>query len=494
MQLIARINKIVDRFLVKEANPQLVALFRIFFGLAGIFFCYHTIDQWVILFGDVEYSSYLKILAYTWLVSIFLIMIGIAHFPIRVLHFIAAGAILTLSHGVFNVECKFYVMGAYWMMFLDLRRSSLFYNISPRPKAFPIFFFFLSTAAYVFYGGFVTKMFDPSWNGTGLGFYYFMQLPWVKFRAVHSILDYKWLMLIFNYTALFIEGLIFVCFCFKKTRKIAIVFFYAFAFLLLFALISNIGTIALSFCILFAHFLVKPEKNILPFLNNISVNKPKSLPSRYQLSIHRATFIVCFMTCTNAIFFGTTETIGYLESTDIKARTRPIQPFVKQYNAIMRTFNSNGLIKGAHFFNSHVTLVRHDYLFTEVHLLNLWEYRIIINYADGTNGEPVDIFNPDFTAGSYSNQYYLSSRWLQANMYRLPDLKNDVESGVPLPKWATNTVKYALEKNKKDNIQSVDFVIAPIKMPDGFEGDVWLNGAEDWITAFTLTKDQLNQL
>lgn len=494
-----KLSSLFNRSFQETVNPQLLAVFRVLYATAGIFFAINTIDQEQVLFAGLPGQDTLIIAAWVWLGLAFCLLIGFAGLPVRILHFLIASYVQIANAGVFNVESKFYLIGAFWIIFFDLGKSTLWHNKSPRPRAFPVFFFYFTLSAYVIFGGFISKLFCPLWS-KGLGFYYVLQLPWIKPHWFHGALDYEWFVYSMNWVALGAEAAMFILFLFRRTRKLSVLMFYGFAGLLLFLNISNIGTIALSFCVLLLHFFIRPDKVIIPpkplvqRLDRLSRLRLRfNLPSATEIKMQKVFYAVCLLASLNAVWWGIVQSADKLVVLYDNFGYPKAKKVTEKINGPLQAVAHTRLFRYASYFNQHTTRVRYDDLFTYIHLFDVWEYRVVVNYEDGRKEEPVDLFRADFTSGNYSYGYYTSSRWLQANMYRIVGMVNKAhaDSSVvdPGDVWVLNTIKYVLAKSDGSEVSTVDFFVAPIEMPKGYEGAVWLHNEAKWNKLFTYNVD-----
>ena len=86
---------------------------------------------------------------------------------------------------------------------------------------------FLSLSLLVTCAG-LFKLFDPVWL-SGYGFYYSFNIPYFAPKFLWRLLDYEWIMILFNYFAILIQVLTFPLFLFRKTRALGALFFMLFA-------------------------------------------------------------------------------------------------------------------------------------------------------------------------------------------------------------------------------------------------------------------------
>ena len=125
--------------------------------------------------------------------------------------------------------------------------------------------------------------------------------------------------------------------------------------------------------------------------------------------------------------------------------------------------------------------VKADHLFTKVHFINTFEYRIFGMYQNGDEKELINLFNENLTAGPASSSLF-SSRWLQAEMYRINPLAIDreiyssgleyIENEHPMPVHFKRYLKYLREKydnNDGNSLKYITFKTCPITMPETYE-------------------------
>src|SRR5206468_1589822 len=84
------------------------------------------------------------------------------------------------------------------------------------------------------------------------------------------------------------------------------------------------------------------------------------------------------------------------------------------------------------WLNQHTTVLLPNTLFTSIHTLNQWAWRIVVKMPDGSICEPIRMFNPDRSPGP-DTQGWGSTRHYQSVIYRISALaRGDPEDYSPI--------------------------------------------------------------
>src|SRR5262249_5116077 len=74
--------------------------------------------------------------------------------------------------------------------------------------------------------------------------------------------------------------------------------------------------------------------------------------------------------------------------------------------------------EGARFVHEHATFMVPNSLFASQHIVGMWAFRVVVAMPDGTEAEPIRMFNPDRTGGR-DTQGIASTRHYQACIYQV---------------------------------------------------------------------------
>ena len=221
-------------------------VFKVIWSLIQIAFCSFTLMKSSLLFDTVLIPQVILVLL---IITGVYILVFKPFKVILLINYIFIALVFSyLNRGVFNVDTKFFVCGSLFLVILPL--LGLREQIK-RNQLKAVYLLFIVLASYLFLGGFCTKLTDEYWQ-SGLGMWYVLKLPWISSLSDSPILNWKPFMYILNYFTMFTEMSILPLFLFKKTRKVSILLFGSFVFVLLIILnISLIGPMGLAFLVLF---------------------------------------------------------------------------------------------------------------------------------------------------------------------------------------------------------------------------------------------------
>lgn len=315
----------------------------------------------------------------------------------------------------------------------------------------------ISFSAYLFFGGFVSKVTDPSWQ-QGFGFYKGMLLPWIKSPALNFITDHYFLSLVFNYVVIVIEALIFPLAIFSATRKYAILLFASFAFFLCFILrISAIGVEAFAVSLLFF--------SVFPFrIKYLALFEPLTLSGINFPGSQKLTQIISFRYRLMEPYF--------LRLLFFSLFLLVVRHSISVYD---HRYLYNGKFDLMDKLNSVTFCMYYDHLFTAMHLDYIEEYRVITRMKDGRVIEPIKVFGVDKTAEKYTGSFF-SSRWLQAEMYRTN--RKVISAYFELQKVPPDNVlrilKFIQGKcGREDQIESMHLITSQLFIPTEFRKNAY---------------------
>ena len=395
------LNHIKD-FIIKNLtyqtiyNYDFIRVFQIVFGFIGFIIALNTYEAKTFLFPSyIEHSIFINSLFFLWFTTSFFLIIGLNHLLVRLLLYIVSSYLLIENAGVFSIEPKFYIYGAFFnVFFLNKKQKEVCFKYNP------VVIMLIGLGAMLFLNGFITKIQDPNWR-TGAGMLMVLSSKHLRFEYMSFLLDSKYLMMILGYVALLFEGALLFTSFFKKTRLIAVLIFTSFAFLLIgFLRVNQIGSLAVAFCI--------PLISLFPATKKINTIFLKKIDITYYLNIDKNTYF--FQAYYKKITFMLY--VGLILSMSI-----PVSQFVSQNfnlgpgNRFLDIFSRTLEKPNRYTYN-----IRYGHLFTSRHLVDVYAFRIILRDSQGKEYEPIQVFKEDQSPGIDSKSFF-SSRWLQAEMY-----------------------------------------------------------------------------
>ncbi|MGE3315792.1 MAG: HTTM domain-containing protein [Planctomycetaceae bacterium] len=228
------------RFTDSEADPLLLAVFRIAIGSIGLWYA-------VVTYGFIEFTWYshtpdfretVRWIHILWGALAVLFILGLGGRLTNIAHFIVICWILNCDDIDGTVNDDLYLIASFWVMFVRLDGALSLRRFLPEkfgggkeivpPKAWPILLLGVNDGIFFLTAG-LTKFYDPFWI-RGIGLYETLSLPWIKSPSLNFVLENKSLLVTMNYVALVHELLFLPLFIYRPTRWIAcllIVGFYA---------------------------------------------------------------------------------------------------------------------------------------------------------------------------------------------------------------------------------------------------------------------------
>lgn len=501
-----------DRFVRQPANPHLLAITRIAFSVLGLLYAYQTLGRAELLWYPLteSKSTWLHVEVAVWMGALLCFLIGYAPAPIRILHHLAAVAVLRSQPGQ-SVECVFYVILSFWFMFTRVdhvwsiraywrsRKNGESDSSESLPKAWPLILLGLNLGALFFTAGY-TKWLDPLWRD-GLGLYYVLVLPWIRVSAADTLISSKVVIVALNYVAIIFELSFLALWAWKRTRFLAWIQLTTFGLLLTWPFqLGFIGPFCL--CISLLTLAALPEFDEirakvafrLSFLRTVllMILGARTAPARKLTGEQSRSwswwekglvaFLLIHITLGTSLSFRTWylksyPMVGYPLTTGDVAWAKDADPaitasIVPQPDPLYQKFYLN-----YHWFlrrSTHIDLMT---LFNAHHTVGIYEYRILAKLENGEVVEPVVVFNQDMTPGPESGG--LRPRWMQVRMYSFAYLAHRLsqypdyemtENEMKLFRSLTAQCQSIIRKKYHREAQEMTFLVKPIVVPDQFDG------------------------
>lgn len=426
-------------------DGRIVSAYRILFALTGILIFGNMLSQFELLYGGQWLFRIYLILAIGLNV---LILINKTNWVVQLAQYALAVYLLNATSGVYNVEPKFHVIASFWCIFIPFRTMQL-RKVNSGP-GWPVILFFFNVLAYVFFGGAVTKLFDPLWMH-GKGLFYTFSLPWIGSPLMANLFNEE-ILYYFNYFSMGVEILAFPLVLFKRTRMAGFILFLFFAGFLMFGVsIQMIGWQALSMSVLFLGIFIRNTSNDATW---VSKRKAKGIK-----------VLIGFMALTigHSIYEISTYTYPVYD---------PDSPFIYKESNSENAQNAgfgNYLENTYQYVNRRSLHIRTDILFTGHHTVGVYAYKVFLKSDDGSTEEPFQVFKEDMSADMLSSSI-IASRWLQADMYRYSKYANSVNRDTVLtkvPYWIRNVSRYAVSQTDAEDWQEMEVFVSPIVQEKG---------------------------
>jgi hypothetical protein len=449
-------DQLVKLFFGKQEihNKGAIDLYRMVFGLSGLIFSINTLDQFYLLFECFSRMDviYYQLVVLSWIAGSLILVFFAPSRLFLIFYYLVVYIVFSSHQGVLNVEGKYMILGSFLNVFLPLGRGSALDK-----KDYKLILILLVVmTAYLFLGGFITKSRDHTW-ASGVGLYYVMILPWIKYPFLDLLLHSPLTMKAMNYYVLFVELFAFIFSVFARTRALGIILSWCFClFLFLLLQISTIGLTSFAFALLFLSIfpfrLGFLQNRLGPDLNSLLAKIPLSAPvlnlnGKINFQLNRLRF---FMVLGLYSWF-----------------------FILFFRGLDNAFFGDKLRRfwwRTEKLNSKTYCLFYDHLFTSMHFADVIEYRVKIKLKSGEMIEPVKVFNEDKTGGPYSG-WPFNARWLQAEMYRFNDfiIYPILEKENKLPNQFKRMFRFLESKVDYRSIDSFHFYTARLKMPDHYD-------------------------
>ena len=280
------------------------------------------------------------------------------------------------------------------------------------------FFFSLVYFGFVFFYAGFTKMLDPLWIYGG-GFKNFIQLEWVTSSWLRTLfLENNWLMFLGNYTGLIGELLFLPLFLIPKTRKISFYFFAVIGIQLLFPFnVFMIGYFATTTCI--SIYCFANGKGLIILRKHWSTSLMSIiyfvLFSTFIYSMYDYKNMYDIENTTNKVYNSPEEASIEFSIKELKNHYySPLNEFYYYY----KFFDLTSPFK---FFTNRFFRTDPIALFSGNHSVGVFGYRIIYNYGEKDQMEPIKYFNKNGGRGDFDSQI-LQTNIFQGSMYSYTDL------------------------------------------------------------------------
>jgi hypothetical protein len=300
---------------------------------------------------------------------------------LSVLHLVAAEWLLFHSFPYPTVNEGLYLTLAFWCCFMQLNPGRG--DVVP---AWPSVLLGVNVAICIFTAG-LDKCNDELWQ-RGYGFYYFLNLAWLRPPSADWMMRHVWLLEIVNYAGLLMELGALPLMIFRRTRLAAcIVMAGFFASLIWPCRMDMIGPVGL--CI------------VLVVLAG-SFARSELRMSALGWCMAAYVFIAGSFDVTSALAIG-----------------KPAYPMARMWQVVNDGIGA-WYPDGARFVNEHVTFMTPNSLFSSPQVTGIWAFRVVVTMPDGARVEPVRVFNADRTGGC-DTQGFACTRHYQACIYQLSD-------------------------------------------------------------------------
>jgi len=426
-----------------NADPRILGVFRICFSLVALGVAISsTLQIELIWYPHVENNYYLYLLLHLgWIASLLLLLSGRLGRWASFIHYIFAFIVLNYENSGNTMEDNVYMVTALWTLFIDIsgyyrlrlptKGRSLFFNKESGPvkpvNAWPVLFLGLNFGL-IFCGGGINKFLDPFWHN-GYGVYYAMYMPWIKPSWLDFMLDWKYFLMTLNY--LIIAGEIFfvLLFLFRKTRPFALLVLFLFFFGLVFPLrVDYIGPLGLCMFLLllsvdktgiriFSKLFMKKSVGM-----SLSPNQDKYQQASPMMLVRMAGVAMMLLMFTNsALKDRIVYPVMYYPKTYINDEGIDIKykgDLAEKYISFNKGTYFGTVVNLYHrIVNMRTTKIQRISVFNSVHTAGVYNFRVKVKSADGTEYETFKVFNENGTAAQLTG--FLSPRWLQARMYFL---------------------------------------------------------------------------
>lgn len=496
------VNYFIKNFIERKANANITAFYRIVFSVLNIFLITRYFQFFDVVWSHINYTEniiFLKTLLSLWMVISVFLMLGFGGRWVGFLQLLFSAFIMTnvYTNGIFELthlvsswvfvlartDTKFSVNNFLLRQNNLLRHFSCPYSHSPVLPLFIIGWYF----GLVFLYAGLDKLSDPLWL-KGDGFYAFCVLPWTLPAYLKGIADIKWLVIFCNYAALAIEIGFFFFFLFGKTRFWAVLFFFLLALGLVYPFnIFFIGLYAANFAFLL--FAATGKYSSLQ-----PANIPES-PSRKNKFLLAATGVV--LVCLSCAYFISMYNNFSAHFTQLSAEDKIIPPqfnvealkHCQEYKQCLlfppkaktagsefrSSFSFEGRRQPVQFLNKWFIRCGPVGLFSSMHLMGQYAYRVTITTIDNKIVEPVHYFEAGKSRGEFDRQILMLNIF-QGAMYPLGDVTFKLSKCIyPRPRetqFLYRFILYSLSKVNSNEVRYVSLLSAPMKVPYTYQGQV----------------------
>ena len=459
------ISVIYNNFFTNTLDYKLVNLYRFLYCITTLILCVNIINQFDFIYGNDSIISIYFIYLLIFLVSLF--QLGYTNIIIRILIFSIKSYCLLNCDTIYNIEIKFALTLSFWNIFFD------FYN-NKNPKSWPLKLFCISFFMNFCTGGGLTKFFDEIWF-TGYGLYYALNVDWCNSYLSKIITSNQAIVVILNYIVIFLETFCIIFIFIKKLKIIAFITLVSFTIFTLFILrIDLIGQYSTSIIfILFPLFIKKDTKltSFLLFIEKLLSNSFfKNKVSYRQFYPTQINYILGLF-----VFFLVLISSLYSILINVQRQCSPLNGFVSSIDSFRYKFKL--------YYIQEFVGIRYDHLFTRMHFEDLVGFRAIVSYNNGSESEPVCVFNSDLTGGK-DTQDIFSSRFYSAFMYRCTIFNRMIRNSRDSDKvfhesmispQVYNFLRHVNNKSiiKDSKVSNISLLISPIIQPSHYDFDFY---------------------
>ena len=439
----------------------------------------------------------------------------------RLLHVWCAAAFLNQPFIIQTVEEKLYIIGAFWMLFIEFpAQASVWHWLRPpnggsargipHSSGWPVLLLGVNLSAFVMLVGGLCKLNDPLWR-SGYGLYYTLLLPWIKAPSSAELLNWETGMLLMNHAAVLGESLVFVLFLFPATRGLALLFLAAFFGQLHYPIrLDNIGPLGLSMLLPLLGLLPTWQR---PWRKLFRAPMPAQ-PSATPLSAAIAWLagglasLLALLIAVN-VAFAVPWVLHYpsivdkhsIRQTNGQPLPQPYPPLVghRYYRTARQWYTRSPL----YAFNQAYWKLDYAYLFTLDQTIGIYQYRIVALDQSGKQHEPLRVFNEDMSPNR-SGQWLLTHRWLQSPMYTFGALARGLSqldsaevrkhAGLLQFRKVGAQVLHELPDSVRQDITHVQLLLRPALVPPAYHGWVqpWKDTPWQALCQWELATDSLH--
>jgi hypothetical protein len=298
---------------------------------------------------------------------------------LSVLHLIGANQLFTPLFPYGNINEGLYMMLAFWSCFIQWNPAR-----EAQIAGWPSILLGINLGVLLCASG-IDKCGDYLWQ-QGYGFYHFLRLNWIRSPSADWMLAHTSTLWLVNYVALIFEcGTVLLMF-FRRTRLIGTALLAGFFASLIWPFrMDMIGPVGLCICLTIAAGAVSPARPWPPLAGAL------------------AAYI--------AVVGG--ELISGVIATTFSGH-------IHKPAAYVNAFFKSWLPPAAERLNGKTTAMCHTQLFTSIHTMNIYAWRILVEMPDGSRAEPIRVFNADRSGGT-ATQAIGSTRHIQAVTYQISD-------------------------------------------------------------------------
>ena len=241
------IRRYFQEVLQRKIHPGWLQTVVVIYALAAMKFAYSHWEA-IELTTLPAHQQMMAVSISVWFASLFLMLLGYTHLPIRIISFLAFNYFMRQGYDyyVINIEGKFCTMLSFWLLFFDFsaaRQSLLNHTPEDRsqwPAAWPAYLLGWNLAFMLFIGGGLSKVTDPFWLD-GSGFYYTMQMPYLHNSLIDWLMASEFVMLAVNHISLVVELMFIFIYPIRRLRPLTAAYLIGFVVVLNLLQVQAIG-------------------------------------------------------------------------------------------------------------------------------------------------------------------------------------------------------------------------------------------------------------